>query len=314
LWGRPLRIDVQLRDGRWASAEIRGELLSRAIGTPIAIAALVLTFIVAAATLWAIRREVRPLETLSAATERFGTQLDASAVTERGSRQVRDLIAAFNRMQDRIRALVEGRTRLLAGVSHDVGTYLTRLRLRADFIDDAEQRAKAVRDIGEMQALLADSLALARLDQRDAPEGSADLALVTRAQADAFSAEGGSVSLRIEDEPLVVRGRDVALGRLVANLISNALKYGHQADVTVRRDGDVAAMQVADRGPGISLADRERVLEPFFRLDSARNLDTPGSGLGLAIANDIVRRCGGSLKLGDREGGGLSVQVRLPLA
>jgi two-component system osmolarity sensor histidine kinase EnvZ len=217
-------------------------------------------------------------------------------------------------MQERIRSLVEGRTRLLAVVSHDVGTYLTRLRLRAEFIEDAEQRAKAVRDISEMQALLADSLALARLDQRDVPEGRADLIVVVRAQSNAFAADGGQVRLSVDDEPLMVVGRDVVLGRLVANLVSNALKYGREADVGVRRDGDAAELRVEDRGPGIPAAERERVLEPFFRLDNARNLDTPGSGLGLAIANDIVRRVGGSLRLSDREGGGLSVRVRLPLA
>lgn len=314
LAGRPMRIDVQLRDGRWASAEIRGELLSRAIGVPIAVAALVLTFVIAGLTLWAIRREVRPLQTLGVAAERFGTQLDATHVPEGGSREVRGLIASFNRMQDRIRTLVEGRSQLLAAVSHDVGTYLTRLRLRTDFIDNAEQRAKAARDITEMQALLADSLALARLDQRGAAEGKADLAAAVRAQAEAFAADGGKINLTIATEPLLVSGRDLALGRLAANLISNALKYGQQADIGITLEDGMAVLRVEDRGPGIPANERERVLEPFFRLDAARNLDAPGSGLGLAIANDIVRRSGGTLNLFDREGGGLSVHVKLPLS
>jgi two-component system, OmpR family, osmolarity sensor histidine kinase EnvZ len=314
LAGRPLRIDVQLRDGRWISGEVRGELLSRAIGVPIAFAALVLTLIVAGATLWAIRREVRPLESLSAATERFGTQLDATRHDERGSREVRGLIGAFNRMQDRIRALVEGRTRMLAAISHDVGTYLTRLRLRAEFIDDADQRGRAVRDIGEMQALLADSLALARLERDDAPLGQSDLASVVRAQAEAFAADGATITLGPITEPIVVKGSDVALGRLVANLISNAAKYGGGAEVSLKRCGGSAELVVEDRGPGIPAEQREQVLEPFFRRDEARNLNAPGSGLGLAIANDITRRVGGILALDDREGGGLRVTVTLPLA
>ncbi|KAB7739076.1 HAMP domain-containing protein [Parvibaculum sedimenti] len=310
----PMRLVVELRDGRSLTIDFRSSVLMRFTGFRMALMVLVVTLLVGAASLWAVQRQIRPIQKLAAAVDQFGTSLDRAPIEEEGASDVRRLILAFNRMQGRIRDLVEGRTRMMAAISHDLGTYLTRLRLRAEFIADEDQRERAIRDIEDMSGLMNDTLTLARLDNNGEELDVVDLAPVARRAVEATGVPEAKLRLHLPDGPVSVCGKEAALGRALANLISNALKYGGEADVTLSREGGIVRLLVEDRGPGIPAAQREAVLEAFYRLDTARNLDAGGFGLGLAIVADVVRHHKGKITLGDREGGGLKVDIELPAA
>lgn len=315
LWAtNPIRLVVGLRDGRTLVVEFRNAFLTRFTGFRLAFAVLVVTLVIGAASLWAVQRQIRPIEKLAETIDQFGVRLDLPLMREGGASEVRRLIATVNRMQGRIRDLIEGRTRMMAAIGHDLGTYLTRLRLRAEFIVDDAQRARAVRDIDDMSALMSDTLTLAKMENDGEPRDTIDLAVLARRQAESVASQDATVRLHVPDAPVFIHARESAINRAIANLISNALKYGGEADVTVVRGASVALLRVDDRGPGIPAHEREAVLEPFYRQDAARNLDAGGFGLGLAIVADIVRRHKGRIKLGDRPGGGLSAEIELPLA
>ncbi|WP_020649043.1 ATP-binding protein [Solimonas variicoloris] len=309
-----LRVAVALQDGRVLEAEVRGATLRRTLGRPFALATILLVGAIGLAALWALRAQIRPLEALARAVERIGTNADGTPLPESGAREVRQLVDAFNRMRERIHRLLEARTRLLAAISHDLGTYLTRLRLRVELIDDPEQRTRAGQDLHDMHQLLRDALALARTEAAgDAPPEAVDLVALAERERRERHAEGGQVSLQAP-ATLVVSGQALGLARVLSNLVGNALKYAGAAEIHLARDGAQAELRVDDHGPGIPAAEREAVLEPFYRRDHARTLDGGGSGLGLAIVADIVRQHHGEFRLEETPGGGLRARVRLPLA
>ncbi|MGB5092123.1 MAG: ATP-binding protein [Parvibaculum sp.] len=311
---RPVRLLVELRDGRTLVVEVTGELFARLTGLRLALLVLIVSIMIGGISLWAVQRQIKPLRQLALAVDVFGAQLEIPPLPDEGAKEVRQLIGAIERMQARIRDLVNGRTRILAAIGHDLGTYLTRLRLRAEFIGDARQRESAIRDIEDMHALMADTLTLAKLENAGELMTPVDLGAIVRRQVESLANAGERVTHDLDEEPCRVMGRPVALGRLVGNLLSNALKYGKAAEVSLMREGQIVRLIVADRGPGIPPEERQSVLEPFYRRDGARNLDTGGFGLGLAIVADIVQRHNGHIALMDREGGGLIVRVDLPCA
>ncbi|HET6521030.1 MAG TPA: ATP-binding protein [Geminicoccaceae bacterium] len=264
---------------------------------------------------WAAHRVARPLERFAEAADRLGVDVRAPPLPEEtGSRELRRATRAFNRMQERLRRVVDDRTMMLAAISHDLRTALTRLKLRTEFIDDPEQRRKALADLDEMQAMLDSTLAFARDDAATEARTGLDLAALLQSLCDDLADAGRPVAY--EGPPrLTYIGRPVALRRAFANLIDNAVTYGHEATVTLaEREGRVVEVAVADRGPGIPEDMRERVFAPFFRLEGSRSRETGGTGLGLAVARDIVRRHGGDIVLADRQGGGLLARVTLPRA
>ncbi|MEO1091593.1 MAG: ATP-binding protein [Pseudomonadota bacterium] len=272
--------------------------------------------VVLGAILWASRRVARPFQRFAAAADRLGIDVDAPPMSVSGSGELRQATRAFNRMQERVRRMVDDRTMMLAAISHDLRTMLTRLRLRAELIDDAAQRGKAIADLDEMQAMLTGTLDYARGQADREPVQSLDLARLLQAVVDDANDanEGRAQVVYTGPEREVVIGRAVALRRLVQNLLDNALRYGDGSDVELQLSSaaDGAELRVLDRGPGIPEAERERVLEPFYRLERSRSRDTGGAGLGLAIARSIARTHGGDLGLADRPGGGLQVVVSLP--
>jgi signal transduction histidine kinase len=187
------------------------------------------------------------------------------------------------------------------------------LRLRVEYLPNPVQRERAIRDIEEMQALMTDTLTLARLEHGTVPTGPFDLGKVVARQVSGFLEAGSRVDFQPAAE-LMVNGSAPALARAVSNLISNAVKHAGGAEVSLKADGTDVELWIEDRGPGIPANLRELALEPFFRGDEARNLDAPGFGLGLAIVADIVRRHGGKLALEDRPGGGLRARIVLSKA
>jgi two-component system osmolarity sensor histidine kinase EnvZ len=215
-------------------------------------------------------------------------------------------------MQTRISDLVRGRTFMLGAISHDLRTYLTRLRLRVELMPDAEMRERARRDVDDMNALLDDALVFARTSFGNGARHPVDLAGVVRRECEERSANGARVDATLTADRVMVSGDRAALARAVGNLIDNAVKYGGEAAVTMTCNSDEAEIIVDDRGPGVPAAEREHIFEPFLRLDASRNRDRGGTGLGLAIAHQFVQGHGGTITVEDRPGGGARFRVRLP--
>jgi len=308
--GRPrIAVAVALEDGAWAEFIIRRPYWPRS-GPLIWLGLTAL--LVVGALVWGAHRMTRPLRRFAEAADRLGLDAGPPPLPERGPRELRNATRAFNRMTARIRRLVDDRTLMLAAVSHDLKTMLTRLRLRAEFIEDVEQKEKAAADLDEMQAMLEATLSFARDDVADEHPVAVDLAAMLQSLAADFADAGRAASYDGPDR-LTLHGRPVALRRVFQNLIDNALRYGEEAGVSLRQADGWAEVQIDDRGPGIPPELRERVFDPFFRVEASRSRDTGGSGLGLAVVRAIVQRHDGEIALEDRPGGGLRVRVSLPL-
>lgn len=261
--------------------------------------------------LWAAHLVTRPLKRFAEAADRFGVDVGAPPLPEHGSRELRKATHAFNRMQDRLRRLVSDRTLMLAALSHDLRTMLTRLKLRTDFIEDEPQRQKALADIDEMQAMLDVTLSFARDETTEEARTPVDLSSLLESLCDDLRDSGQKVGYESGDR-ITIRCQPVAIRRMFSNLIGNAVKYGDEANVTALRDGSNVVITVIDRGPGIPPEMWEQVFTPFFRLEGSRSRETGGTGLGLSVARSIVRRHGGDIALSNRPEGGLIVTVTLP--
>jgi signal transduction histidine kinase len=272
--------------------------------------ALTLTTVMAASVI-AVRMVTRPMRRLAEAAEAFGRDLDAPAVPEEGPTEARRAAEAFNRMQERLRRLIAERSRALAAVSHDLRTPLTRLRFRAELVENETLRDQFNADIDLMQVMVEGTLDYLRGLRENAPLQSIDVAaLLTSLVADE-QALGRPVTMA-EVDAAPYPGRLSALKRAIANLIDNAVKYGREARLSVIDDRAELQLLVEDRGSGIAEADLDRVVEPYVRLDASRSHETGGVGLGLAIARDTARLHGGDLRLENRPGGGLRATLVLP--
>lgn len=271
---------------------------------------LTLTTVIAVSVI-AVRLVTRPIQRLADAADAFGRDLDSPPLAETGPTETRLAAEAFNRMQERLRRLIAERSRALAAVSHDLRTPLTRMRLRAELVDDETLRGQINADIDDMQAMVESTLDYLRgLRENEAVQTIDIEALLHSLVADQQAQERPVVLGDILAEPYL--GRLTALKRAVANLIDNAVKYGHGARISVEDDAAGLNIVVEDSGPGIPEADLVRVVEPYVRLETSRSRDTGGVGLGLAIARDAARLHGGELILGNRVGGGLEARLNLP--
>ena len=258
----------------------------------------------------AARQITRPIRTFVAAAERLGTDVNSPPIPEKGSQELRRATRVFNTMQERLQRYVEDRTRMLAAISHDLRTSLTRLRLRTRFIADPQQRAKAEQDLEQMDAMLASTLSFARDDAASEKPVDVDLAKLLHTLCDDLIDLGEEVEY-CGPEACTVCCRPLALQRAVTNVLSNAVNYGRRARVTLEPRVGNCEIRVEDDGPGIPEARMEAVFEPFVRLDPARNRSTGGSGLGLSIARSVMRSHGGDITLANRSGGGLVVHMVL---
>ena len=308
-----VRVVVSLASGGYLVVETAGELLARLFGLPAGFWAGIVGFIVMAVAILAIAHETRPLSRLAGSVERFGVALEPVSMPERGAPEMRALIGAVNRMQSRIATLVKSRTFVLGAISHDLRTYLTRLRLRVETLPPGTVRERVVRDVEDMQALVEEALAFAHATFVEPKKQPVDLVQLVGRECEERVAMGAAVSFTPPVTPVIVSGTEAALGRVVSNLVDNAVKYGGQADVAIAVAGGSAEVTVDDRGPGIPPSERERIFEPFRRLEDSRNREKGGAGLGLAIAQQIVEIHGGTIAAEDRPGGGARFRVRLPL-
>jgi signal transduction histidine kinase len=224
---------------------------------------------------------------------------------------------AFNRLQVRLSHLVRGRIAMLGGISHDVRTFLTRLRLRVDRIPDEEERDRAVADIADMIRLLDDALLASRAGSGELNEELIDFAHIVKAEVDDRRAVGKPIDLaNTATLNSTVLGDRLALRRVIANLVDNALLYGKVAHLSIEADSEFVTLHVDDEGPGIPPDQREQVLEPFVRLEDSRNRRTGGAGLGLAVARSLVEAHSGKISVTDAPApasNGARLTVQLPL-
>ncbi|MDB5381188.1 MAG: two-component sensor histidine kinase [Rhodospirillales bacterium] len=255
----------------------------------------------------------RPLRALSDAADRFGGPGQVVPVPEEGPREVRHAAQAFNRMQGRIDRLIADRTQALAAVSHDLRTPIARLRLRAGFVEDGEAARAIDADLDEMEAMIDSTLAYLRGETESEPRKPVDLVAMIETLCHAAADAGAAVTYAGPAQARLVCS-PVTLKRAFANLIDNAVKYGGGARVVLEDEGQDILVRIEDDGPGIPEAEMQAVFEPFRRLETSRNRGTGGSGLGLTIARRAVEQHGGTLRLINDPGGGLSVCTLLPKA
>jgi signal transduction histidine kinase len=257
------------------------------------------------------RRIIKPLETFAEASQRFGINVDAPPLEETGPTEIKRATQAFNQMQRRIRMFVQERMQMIAAISHDLKTPLTRLQLRTDFIEDEIQRRKALDDLKEMQVILDSTLSFAREHSNNETRTQVDLAVLIQSLCDDYADSGHTVSYQ-GPEHLTYHCAPVSIRRALSNIINNAIRYGTQADVELTHNAHQITISVADSGTGIPEEKREQVFSPFFRLEKSRNRATGGTGLGLAVARTVVRQHGGDIELTDHRSGGLLVIIALP--
>lgn len=258
-----------------------------------------------------LRNQVRSILQLSAAADAFGRGEDAPGFRPSGAREVREAARALIRMRNRIRRYADQRTAMLAGVSHDLRTPLTRLRLELSLMPKDIDTAPARRDLDEMERMLDGYLAFARGEEGEQAE-EVDLEAIAAA---ACEAADGRCALSLDcPAPIRIRARPLALKRALSNLANNAADHGRTVRVTLRQDAVSALVIIEDDGPGIPPSRYEDAFRPFNRLDPARNQNISGVGLGLTIARDTARAHGGDVVLGKSELGGLKASLRLPLA
>lgn len=316
--GGPPVIALGLPDGRWLIMPPGFGPPPRPPGPPggpFGIATW-LAFMVSGVTLvvvFAVRRLTRPLALIEEAASRIGPDGEPPVMPEDGPAEVRAAAVAINRLSARLKAAMESRMRIVAGAAHDLRTPLTRMRLRAEFIPDDEERAAWLTDLAELDRIADSAIRLVREEVEGGPQEEVRLDQLAAGVVGELADIGCAVTL-LAAEPAPVAGRPLSLKRAVRNLVMNAATHGGGARVAVRAQGGTVVLMIEDDGPGIPEALMGRVFEPFFRVDPARQVRVPGAGLGLAIAWEIIARHGGRLTLANRPGGGLLQRMELPAA
>ena len=257
------------------------------------------------------RMTTRPLKRLAQAAKDLGNDINHPPLALAGASEIRQASAAFNAMQARIRQHIFQRTQMLAAITHDLQTPLTRLRLRLEKVRDDELQQRLVGDLSAMQAMVSEGLDLARSMDTSETMQALDLdSLLGSVCCDATDA-GQEVEVRGSVNRALM-GRPMALRRALVNLIDNAVKYGARATVSVDSAAGRSRIRIRDQGPGIALAEQARVFEPFYRIETSRSRESGGTGLGLTIARNIAEQHGGSITLANHPDGGLEVTLTLP--
>ncbi len=305
-----LGVSLALSSGQWFNARARPPAPSwlwlKATLTSVGITAVLLTLTL----LLAVRRILRPMNELSQAAHAFGRG-EKVRIPEKGPEDVREVTRAFNQMQDQVGRAQEDRARLLAALAHDLRTPITSMRLRVEMLPEGEDRDRLLDSLREMQHLAEATLDFIRGTTTE-QHRRYDLATLLDSLCGDLQEMG--LAVHCDDSPrCVLQGQPEAVKRALRNLIENAVNYGEQAEVTLATTDTEAVVTIVDQGPGILEADRERVFEPFYRLEHSRSRETGGAGLGLAIARTLIRGMGGDIRLDAGPGGqGLQVSVTLP--
>ncbi len=313
---RQLLVSMRLPTGEWLNVNVALERFLPFWSENFLIAFTLMTVAAGLLVIWAVREFSMPMRDLAAAAEQLGLDVNAGPLPERGTVEAIKAARAFNVMAERIRRFVRDRTFLLTAIGHDLRTPITRLKLRAEWMEDEEQQIKMLADLDELESMVAATLAFGRDDAAAEALVALDLAELLRTIGEeAADARPDAADLVQYDGPdhQVVRARPVAIKRALSNLVQNALNYGGVARIALTRPQNGAlTVVIDDDGPGIPSSELDRVFEPFHRLETSRNRETGGTGLGLPIARNILRAHGGDVVLANRGGCGLRATVSLP--
>lgn len=312
LWGATdLVVAVQLEEGRWLNAVSLpppDSFWQWSTFLSLGLAAVLLSGLM----ILMIRRITWPLAHLALAADRFGRGETVPPLAEQGPLDIQETIRAFNHMRARLERFVQDRTRMLAAISHDLRTPIAALRVRAELIDEVDTRGKILTTLDEMQGITEATLAFARAEAAQENTRLLDLDALIQSVCDDLSDMGKDVTFTGPGKTLY-RCRSVSFRRALSNLVENAITYGQRAWVRLTEEPDMLCITIDDDGPGLAVADMERVFEPFIRLEASRSRETSSVGLGLTIARSIVRGHGGDITLTNRPEGGLRVAVRMPI-
>lgn len=307
-----LGVAVRMPDGGVVTVRLPPFHGPPALGGPFAITILFIVVTLTLLGLWATRALRQPLSGFAAAAEGFNLDDNISALPERGPEEVRAVAKAFNRMRDRIRRLVDDRTRLLAAMGHDLRTPITRLRLRSEFIGDDELRGQMLRDLDQMRRMTEGVLSFLRDGQARAGATFVDVATSLQTICDQFTDMGCRIAYIGPDHLAIMASAD-ELFRAVTNVVDNAVRYGQETVIRLTATADAITIDVEDDGPGILDTDKLAMIEPFIRGDEARVMNqATGFGLGLSIARAVAEAHGGTLTLHDRAPRGLIARMTLP--
>jgi signal transduction histidine kinase len=309
--GRRLQAHLTLSDGSPLTIDVNpAGIMPLADWLPYVLVAQLLLLILCC---WfAVRQAIRPLARLAAAADELDPNKKTPRLSETGPSEVAYAATAFNAMRDRIAHYLEERVQILAAISHDLQTPITRMKLRAEIAEDSVEKEKLVQDLAEIERLVQEGIAYARSAHGNSEKVSRiDLGSFIESLAYDYQDTGRAVTIA-GTVTGAIQTRPEALRRILINLVDNAIKYSGAAEIALEHNPDGATViAVHDRGPGIPEHQLEAVMQPFFRLEQSRNRDTGGTGLGLAIALQLAIAIGGSLKLRNRTGGGLSAEVRI---
>ncbi|MHC8320973.1 ATP-binding protein [Pseudomonas sp. GB2N2] len=305
------QVHLKLADGSPVTIDVRPSMVPLSPWLPIVLLGQLLLMILC--TWLAVRIAIRPLTRLAQAVETLDPNTHPVHLDEQGPTEVAHAAMAFNAMQARIAAYLKERMQLLAAISHDLQTPITRMKLRAEFMDDSSEKDKLWNDLGEMEHLVREGVAYAR-SVHGATEESRRTDLDSFLDSLVFDYQDMGKDVQLSGKSAaVIDTRPHALRRVLVNLTDNALKFAGAAELSVdTKSGGSLSVKVMDRGPGIAEEELVHVMEPFYRVENSRNRSTGGTGLGLAIAQQLALALGGSLILSNREGGGLCAELKLP--
>ncbi|MAC47530.1 MAG: hypothetical protein CMI12_11860 [Oceanospirillum sp.] len=312
-----LSISVLLPDQRWLN--IRAGSVDE---LPVwrwrsAVGLVIVGFIVVAIMLWILRSNTRPLQKLARAANRIGRGMDSEPLAEEGAREVRTTIQAFNSMQERQQRFIKDRMLMLAAISHDLRTPITKLRLQSEFVSDEEIQHKMLNTLTDMEQMLNATMNFARDDVQNEPSKATDLASLVQSLCDDLIDQGAGMTCDLP-ERLVCECKPMGFRRMVSNVLENAVKYAESAHVVLKQEthSDTGirwiVLTVTDDGPGIDEALFEQVFTPFYRVEGSRNRATGGMGLGLSVVRSIALLHGGHVALSNRDEGGLQVKIHIP--
>jgi two-component system osmolarity sensor histidine kinase EnvZ len=305
-----LTIEVQLGEGVLAVTALRKRLFSSTtyvfviwmVGTSLLLFGVAIIF---------MRNQVRPIRKLAIAADAFGKRQEVEKFKPEGAREVRQAATAFLKMKARIERQIEQRTRMLAGVSHDLRTPLTRMKLQLALMGENEDTVDLTNDVSEMEHMLEEYLAFARGDGGEETVET-DLSALIEGIVSASKRKGAAIDYHCEGQ-INLKVRPNAFKRCVTNLVENAHRYGEHISVRIGIRNKAVEVVVDDDGPGIPAEMYEEVFKPFYRLDQSRNIQTGGVGLGLSIVRDVVRSHGGDIQLSASPQNGLRARLRFPI-
>jgi signal transduction histidine kinase len=308
---RDLRVAMPLPDGQWLSFATNLPDAGPAFSRQFLVSMAVMAIIILGVSVWVVRRVTAPLASLALAAEQLGRDVATPPLPEIGTVETRQASRAFNGMQTRLRNLIDNRVRMLAAISHDLRTPLTLLRLRAENVEDVQERNKMLATIADMDAMVGTTLQFARDETITEARRPTDIAALLQSAVDDMADAGLLVTMEAV-KPLIYECRPAAFKRAITNLIDNAVKYGKTARASIKVTPETVEIVVDDEGPGIPESELSRVFEPFYRVEESRGPETGGVGLGLAIAQSIVQSHGGELALCNLPTGGLRASIKLP--